>query len=236
MKIIKLTFLFILSLISINVHARTVEVYFSAEGGNANNTNFKIVDDYVQKTDGTYCAKYDSMGSIQKINTINSYTFSLSKSGTGLVKGREWYTYNYDNNKLYYFNQNKTYSVDSILQALGMQNDPYPVITLFAHWKNDALEDGNDMNSTGNSKQSNTSGPILISISSVYIEEGKTQKTGIKYLDSNLTKEKVTWTSSNTKIATIDKNGTIKGIKEGSVTITATLTNGARASKKIYII
>ena len=236
MKIIKLTFLFILSFIFINVHARTVEVYFSAEGGNANNTNFKIVDDYVQKNDGTYCAKYDSMGSIQKINTINSYTFSLSKSGTGLVKGREWYTYNYDNNKLYYFNQNKTYSVDLILQSLGMQNDPYPVITLFAHWKNDVLEDGTDMNSTGNSKQSNTSGPILISISSIYIEEGKTKKIGIKYLDSNLTKEKVTWTSSNTKIATIDKNGTIKGIKEGSVTITATLTNGAQATKKIYII
>lgn len=77
-----------ISLISINVHARNVEIYFSAEGGNVNSTDFKIVDDYVQKTDGTYCAKYDSAGSIQKINTINSYTFSLSKSGTGLVKGR----------------------------------------------------------------------------------------------------------------------------------------------------
>ena len=236
MKPIKFAILFIISFISINVHARNVEVYFSAEGGNVNSTDFKIVDDYVQKSDGTYCAKYDSAGSIQKINTINSYTFLLSKSGTGLVKGREWYAYNYDNNKLYFFDQSKTYSVDKMLQILGMQDDTYPVITLFAHWKNDPLEGGIDMYSTGNAKQSNTSGPILISISSIYIEEGKTQKTGIKYLDSNLTKEKVTWTSSNTEIATIDTNGTIKGIKEGSTTITATLTGGAKATKIIYII
>ena len=68
MKTIKLAFLFIISFISTNVYARNVEVYFSAEGGNVNNTNFKIVDDYVQKSDGTYCAKYDSSGTIKKIN------------------------------------------------------------------------------------------------------------------------------------------------------------------------
>ena len=170
MKIIKLIFLFILSFISINVHAKTVEVYFSAEGGNVNNTNFKVVDDYIQKADGTYCAKYDSSGSIQKINTIDSSVFSLSKSGTGLVSGREWYAYNYDNNKLYFFSQNKTYSVDAILQILGMRNDTYPVITLFAHWKNDQLEDGTDMFSTGNNTQNNTNNnQVLKSVSSIYI-------------------------------------------------------------------
>ena len=236
MKTIKFAILLIISFISINVHARNVEVYFSAEGGIANSTDFKIVDDYVQKSDGTYCAKYDSAGSIQKINTINSYSFSLSKSGTGLVKGREWYVYNYDNNKLYFFDQSKTYSVDSILQILGMQSDPYPVITLFAHWKNDPLEGGTDMYSTGNSSQSNNSGPILISISSIYIEEGKTQKASINYIKSTVINEKITWTSSNSKIATIDTNGTIKGIKEGTVNITATLTGGAKATKKIYIL
>ena len=236
MKTIKLAFLFIISFISTNVYARNVEVYFSAEGGNVNNTNFKIVDDYVQKTDGTYCAKYDSSGTIKKINTINSYSFSLSKSGTGLVKGREWYTYNYDNNKLYFFNQNKTYSVDSILQILGMQGDTYPVITLFAHWKNDPLEGGIDMYSTGNSSQSNNSAPISISASSTNILVGKTQKISLKYNKTSLKKEKISWKSSNTKVATINSNGTIKGIKEGTVTITATLTSGVKATKKFNII
>ena len=236
MKTIKLAFLFIISFISTNVYARNVEVYFSAEGGNVNNTNFKIVDDYVQKTDGTYCAKYDSSGTIKKINTINSYSFSLSKSGTGLVKGREWYTYNYDNNKLYFFNQNKTYSVDYILQILGMQGDTYPVITLFAHWKNDPLEGGTDMYSTGNSSQSNNSAPISISASSTNILVGKTQKISLKYNNTDLRKEKISWKSSNTKVATINSNGTIKGIKEGTVTITATLTSGVKATKKFNII
>jgi len=237
MKIIKLIFLFILSFISINVHAKTVEVYFSAEGGNVNNTNFKVVDDYIQKADGTYCAKYDSSGSIQKINTIDSSVFSLSKSGTGLVSGREWYAYNYDNNKLYFFSQNKTYSVDAILQILGMRNDTYPVITLFAHWKNDQLEDGTDMFSTGNNTQNNTNNnQVLISVSSIYIGVGKTQKASLKYKKNDLKKEKVTWKSSDSKIATVDKNGTIKGIKEGNVTITATLSNGIKATKKIHIV
>ena len=236
MKTIKLAFLFIISFISTNVYARNVEVYFSAEGGNVNNTNFKIIDDYVQKTDGTYCAKYDSSGTIKKINTINSYSFSLSKSGTGLVKGREWYTYNYDNNKLYFFNQNKTYSVDVILQTLGMKDDTYPVITLFAHWKNDPLEGGTDMYSTGNSSQSNNSAPISISASSTNILVGKTQKISLKYNKTSLKKEKISWKSSNTKVATINSNGTIKGIKEGTVTITATLTSGVKATKKFNII
>ena len=72
--------------------------------------------DYVQKSDGTYCAIYQSNGTIKKLNTINGSSFSIYKNGTDLVSGREWYSYNYDNNKLYYFNNNKSYNVSDILE------------------------------------------------------------------------------------------------------------------------
>ena len=55
-------------------------------------------------------------------------------------------------------------------------------------------------------------------------------------MKTDLRKEKISWKSSNTKVATINSNGTIKGIKEGTVTITATLTSGVKATKKFNII
>ena len=42
---------------------------------------------------------------------------------------------------------------------------------------------------------------------------------------SNATSKKVVWTSSNESVATVDSNGKVKGISEGSATITATLND-----------
>ena len=45
---------------------------------------------------------------------------------------------------------------------------------------------------------------------------------------SNVKNKKVTWTSSNKKIATVDKTGKVKGVKAGKVKITAKLANGKK--------
>lgn len=45
----------------------------------------------------------------------------------------------------------------------------------------------------------------------------------------------VIWTSSNKKIAKVDANGVITGVKKGSCTITATTTNGKKASCKVKV-
>jgi len=44
---------------------------------------------------------------------------------------------------------------------------------------------------------------------------------------SDATNKAVTWKSSNTKIATVDKNGKVKAVKKGTVTITATAKDGS---------
>ena len=46
---------------------------------------------------------------------------------------------------------------------------------------------------------------------------------------------KVTWKSSNTKVATVDKGGKVTAKKKGNVTITASIS-GARASVKVQIV
>ena len=48
---------------------------------------------------------------------------------------------------------------------------------------------------------------------------------------SNATNQNVTWKSSNTKIATINSEGLIKGIKAGKATITVTTVDGKKTAK-----
>ena len=48
-------------------------------------------------------------------------------------------------------------------------------------------------------------------------------------------REKITWKSSNTKIASVDKNGKVKAKKAGKVTITARTSNGKKAICKITV-
>lgn len=58
------------------------------------------------------------------------------------------------------------------------------------------------------------------------VEKGYTKKLEVKYSPAHYTVEGgVTFTSSDDSVVTIDKDGTIKGIKEGTATITATLNS-----------
>lgn len=45
----------------------------------------------------------------------------------------------------------------------------------------------------------------------------------------------ITWSSSDTNIATVDENGNVKTFAEGSVTISATASNGVVGRKTIYV-
>ncbi|MDE6142245.1 MAG: Ig-like domain-containing protein, partial [Bacilli bacterium] len=61
---------------------------------------------------------------------------------------------------------------------------------------------------------------VKINQSSLTLITGKTSKLTATINPSNTTQSKtLTWISSNTKIATVDKNGVVKGIKAGTVNI-----------------
>ena len=225
----------------IQISAKEVQVFFITEGGSTNTNGFKIIDDYVNKTDGTYCATYKSNGTIKTLNSINGASFSIYKSGTNLVSGKEWYTYNYSNNKLYYFNQSKSYNVDELLQKLSMRGDPYPVISLFAHWKGDGLDDGIDIGGTANKNGSSTNNKNIkvksISLSgSSKITKGKSTSLKVTIKPSNAKKETITWSSSNKKIASVNSSGKVTGLSKGTATINAKTNSGKKATFKVTIV
>ena len=64
---------------------------------------------------------------------------------------------------------------------------------------------------------------------------GSSIKLSVTLNPSDATNEKLTWTSSDTSIATVDENGRVKGLKAGTVTITVTTENGKTATREITV-
>lgn len=64
---------------------------------------------------------------------------------------------------------------------------------------------------------------------------GSTIKLVANISPSNATNKTVTWKSSDSRYATVDNNGNVKGLKAGNVTIIATSNNGKTATYKITI-
>jgi len=63
---------------------------------------------------------------------------------------------------------------------------------------------------------------------------GKTKLTAT-VAPKDATKKTLTWSSSNTKVATVDKNGNVTPVGYGTATITAQSANGKKASCKVTV-
>lgn len=71
---------------------------------------------------------------------------------------------------------------------------------------------------------------ITVSPLTLTLIEGNTSKLNISYAPSNATDKKVTWKSSNSKVATVDSSGNIKAMSPGTAVITATSNDGGHTS------
>ena len=77
---------------------------------------------------------------------------------------------------------------------------------------------------------------VKLSKSKATIEKGKTLTLKATITPSDLSDKSVTWTSSNTKVATVTSAGKVKGVKTGTATITCTSNStGAKATCKVTV-
>jgi uncharacterized protein YjdB len=76
---------------------------------------------------------------------------------------------------------------------------------------------------------------IALNKKSVLIKAKATTKLTVKWSPTKASPKTVTWTSSNKRVATVDKNGKVKAIKKGRCTITATTWNGKAAKCTVIV-
>ena len=97
-----------------------------------------------------------------------------------------------------------------------------------------------------NAKSSDKFKDVTVSLKGAKIEAGTSKKLVLKVKESSdgkwikgktLTKKygKITWSSSNKNVATVSANGTVTGIKKGTVTITAKTKKGLKATCKVKV-
>ncbi len=79
---------------------------------------------------------------------------------------------------------------------------------------------------------------LSLDYSKIYVIQGKSKKLTVSILPTNASNKKVTWTSSNKKIASVNAKGKVTGKKAGTVTITATAKDGSKkkASCKVIVV
>ena len=92
------------------------------------------------------------------------------------------------------------------------------------------------------STEPTTTEPTEVKVSSIKLNDtsktlynGKSTTLKATVFPINATNKSLTWKSSNTKVATIDKNGKVKALKVGNAIITATSTDGSNVSAQCKI-
>ena len=68
-----------------------INIYFYPNGGSITKSGFALGSSGYISYNGKYYASYTDKDTIKNINSIGGKKFTLNKSGTSLVKNREWY-------------------------------------------------------------------------------------------------------------------------------------------------
>lgn len=76
---------------------------------------------------------------------------------------------------------------------------------------------------------------VTLNRSTLTLEAGKTGKLSATVLPASAADKSITWSSSKTDVASVNSNGTVTANKAGTAVITATATNGKRASCTVTV-
>ncbi len=231
----RISFLFFCFFVGIlSVSAKEFNFYFYPNGGKVKTSGFELSDYGYLSYNGNFYANYSEKVTIKKINSISGVPFQLEKNGTSLVNGREWYTQ--VDGKTYFFSISKSYKMQDVLKVMGI-NDEFYSFDLYANWNDKKKTSGIDISSgkaisTSSTKKA-TSFTIYASKNQIKVGESISLTTTFKPSESS--KESITWSSSNTKVATVNSSGKVVGVSTGTVTITGKSKSGLKSSVRITI-
>ncbi len=77
---------------------------------------------------------------------------------------------------------------------------------------------------------------VTLDVSTVTLDKmGASQKITAAFAPTNTTQKIVKWSTSNSKVATVDKDGTVKAVGSGQATITASTCNGKTAKAQVEV-
>ncbi|MCQ4635331.1 Ig-like domain-containing protein [Anaerovorax odorimutans] len=128
---------------------------------------------------------------------------------------------------LYYINPN-TKKLEQIGDKPLTVSDEYTVTFTLAHASEYVITSAAVKNAV------DVSG-ITLNTTKTSVKTGKTVALKATITPADATNKTVTWTSSNTKVATVDANGVVTGRAVGSATITAKTANGKTAACAVSV-
>ena len=233
-SILIIVLLLMLLLIPFKVEAEDYQVIitFFSEGGEVNTGNVEIINNVVFTKD-SYKAdvKYNPSNTIKYLNSLDKKTtFTLKKNGKAQAKNQEWYGGKQTDNTPVYFSNSEKYKVQDLIKKLGIDTNYYSTtgepleIFLYANYsevdaKNIAVKS------------------VKLNASSKEVKVGDTYTLNATITPSDATIKDVTYKSSDTKVATVDSTGKVKGVKEGNATITVTTKDGNKTDTiKIKVV
>ena len=215
----KICFLLICLCVVAVVNAKSVEIYFFADGGKSTTSSFFVEDNLIKSSTYLYYASYDSDEIISKLNAMEGKLITLSKDKHSLKPGAEWYAIDL-NGKKHYFSQSKKYKAIDFAKEMGVDKAPIIMIDLHANWISDT----------------STLTKLELNNNSVSLEKGKSMQLKYKTSPSSARGTHVKWSSNNPKVATVDSKGNIKGISGGKTVITVTSENGVTDNCLVNVI
>ena len=223
----KKVFLLIISILLIPiVYAEKVitNVFYYPEGGSVTTSGFIVQDNLVKLTDGTYYETFEGNDVLPNLRSIKRKNFSLTKPNYVLESGKEWYSLD-NNGKKHYFSKNTQYTTGELKKELGVANNsPVFSLDLHANWVKPI-----DYNEQKPVKK------VTIDRTSHTLEEGESYQLKVSVEPNDAYNKSVSWSSSDSKIVSVNGTGVIKGIKKGTATITVKSKDGKTANCKVTV-